>query len=103
MKTPQSKKTNEKFFKPLDDEERELMDEIENDAFQPATDARARMKKAMAAARNTLNKDKRINLRITPKEYHQIRIRALEEGIPYQTLIASILHKYLNGTLVSRH
>jgi predicted DNA binding CopG/RHH family protein len=51
---------------------------------------------------NTLKKDKRINLRLTQKDYHQIQIKAIEEGIPYQTLISSIVHKYLNGSLTPR-
>ena len=46
--------------------------------------------KAIAAARNTLKKDKRINLRLTQKDYHQIQIKAIEDGMPYQTLISSI-------------
>jgi predicted DNA binding CopG/RHH family protein len=56
----------------------------------------------MAAARNTLRKDKRINLRLTQKDYHQIQVKAIEEGIPSQTLISSVIHKYLNGSLVPR-
>ena len=55
-------------------------------------------KKAIEAARNTLTKDKIINLRLSQKDYHQIQIKAIEEGIPYQTLISSIVHKYLNGS-----
>ena len=58
--------------------------------------------KAIAAARNTLKKEKRINLRLTQKDYHQIQIKAIEEGIPYQTLISSLVHKYLNGSLAPR-
>ena len=59
-------------------------------------------KKALEAAWNTLKKDKRINLRLSQKDYHQIQIKAIEEGIPYQTLISSIVHKYLNGSLTPR-
>ncbi len=102
MKTTRQKKGDPGTYAPLDDEERVLMEEIDQGQWQPAKTARAEMRKAMAAARNTINKEKRINLRITPREYHQIRVRALEEGIPYQTLIASILHKYLTGALVPR-
>jgi len=58
--------------------------------------------KAELAARNTLKKDKRINLRLTQKDYHQIQAKAIEEGIPYQTLISSIIHKYLNGSLTPK-
>ena len=58
--------------------------------------------KAVQAARNTLKKDKRINLRLSQKDYRQIQLKAIEEGMPYQTLIASIIHKYLNGSLSPR-
>ena len=51
----------------------------------------------MAAARGTLRRNKRINLRLTEKDYHQIQVKAVEEGIPYQTLISSIVHKYLKN------
>ncbi|MBW1854075.1 MAG: antitoxin, partial [Deltaproteobacteria bacterium] len=65
----------------------------------PVKNIKQEKEKAMAAARNTLKKDKRINLRLTQKDYHQMQIKAIEEGIPYQTLISSIIHKYLNGSL----
>ena len=52
-------------------------------------------------ARNTFLKNKRINIRLTTKDYHDIQIKAIEEGIPYQTLIASIIHKYNKGELQS--
>ena len=51
------------------------------------------------AARATFRKDKRVNIRIAGKDLELIQERALKEGIPYQTLMASILHKYAHGTL----
>ena len=51
-------------------------------------------------ARATFRKDKRISLRISSKNLEALQVKALEEGIPYQTLISSILHKYVNGRLV---
>ena len=54
----------------------------------------------MAAA--SLRKDKRVNIRISEHDLLALQRKALEEGIPYQTLIASILHKYLTGALVPR-
>jgi len=68
--------------------------------LQPVENLEQAKKEAVQAARNTLRKDKRINLRLSQKDYHQIQIRAIEEGIPYQTLIAGIVHKYLNGLLI---
>ena len=53
-------------------------------------------------AEATFKKDRRINIRISQKDLDAIQMRALEEGIPYQTLIASVLHKYLSGRLIER-
>ncbi len=86
-------------FEPLDQEEKDLMESIERDEWQQVTNLDQEKKRAIAAAKNTLKKDKRINLRLTQKDYKQIQIRAVEEGIPYQTLISSIVHRYLNGSL----
>ena len=95
------KKISKMAFKPIDQEEKDLMSSIENDEWQPVKNIDQEKEKAVAAARNTLKKDKRINLRLTQKDYHQIQIKAIEEGIPYQTLISSLVHKYLNGSLAS--
>ncbi len=96
------KKLSKKAFKPIDQEEKDLMESIERDEWQPVKNINQEKEKAIAAARNTLKKNKRINLRLTQKDYHQIQIRAIEEGIPYQTLISSIIHKYLNGSLAPK-
>lgn len=93
------KKINKKAFKPIDQEEKDLMESIERDEWEPVKKFDQEKEKAVSAARNTLKKDKRINLRLTQKDYHQIQIKAIEEGIPYQTLISSLVHKYLNGSL----
>ena len=95
-------KINKKAFEPIDKEERDLMESIESDEWRPVKNIKQEKEKAMAAARNTLKKDKRINLRLTQKDYQQIQIKAIEEGIPYQTLISRIIHKYLNGSLAPR-
>jgi len=95
-------KSSKKAFKPIDQEEKDLMESIERDEWQPVKNINQERKKAIDAARNTLKKDKRINLRLSQKDYHQIQIKAIEEGIPYQTLISSIVHKYLNGSLTPK-
>lgn len=51
------------------------------------------------AADQSLKKNKRINIRLTEKDYRDIQVKAMEEGIPYQTLISSIIHKYNTGKL----
>jgi predicted DNA binding CopG/RHH family protein len=96
------KKIDKKAFVPLDQEEKDLMKSLESDKWQPVQDLGHEKKVAFTAARNTLKKDKRINLRLTQKDYQQIQIKAIEEGLPYQTLISSLVHKYLNGSLIPR-
>jgi len=90
---------SKKAFQPLDEEEKKLMESIDRDEWESVSDFEQQKQKAMEAARNTLKKNRRINLRLSEKDYRQIQIKAAEEGIPYQTLIASIVHKYLSGTL----
>lgn len=55
-----------------------------------------------AAARATAIKDRRVNIRLSSVDLSDIQVRALEEGVPYQTLIASVLHKYVTGRLTER-
>jgi predicted DNA binding CopG/RHH family protein len=88
---------DERMFEPLDREEEALRSSLEADEWRPVADPAEEKEKARAAARNTLKKDKRINLRLSQRDFHRIRVRAVEEGIPYQTLISSIIHKYLDG------
>ena len=54
----------------------------------------------MEAAVNTMKKNKRVNVRISERDLQLVQRKALEEGIPYQTLISSLIHKYINGRLV---
>lgn len=53
-------------------------------------------------ARSTFQKDRRVNIRISSKDLEDMRKKALQEGIPYQTLIASVIHKYVSGVLKER-
>ena len=50
----------------------------------------------------TLRKDKRVNIRMAERDLLRLQKKAVEEGLPYQTLISSVLHKYINGRLVER-
>ncbi|MEY4725397.1 MAG: hypothetical protein RLZ36_24 [Pseudomonadota bacterium] len=60
---------------------------------------KSELTKLKAAARSTAVKDKRVNIRLSSGDLSDIQIKALEEGVPYQTLIASVLHKYVTGRL----
>ena len=53
-------------------------------------------------ARQTLKKDKRVNIRISSMVLDELQTRAVEDGMPYQTLISSILHRFVTGRLVEK-
>jgi len=63
---------------------------------------RAELARLRAAARATAVKDRRVNIRMSAGDLHDIQVRAMQEGMPYQTLIASVLHKYVTGRLEER-
>jgi predicted DNA binding CopG/RHH family protein len=63
---------------------------------------KAELAKLKAAARATAIKDRRVNIRLSSGDLGDIQVKALEEGVPYQTLIASVLHKYVTGRLTER-
>ena len=82
----------------LNAEEQELLEAFEAGEFQSdMPDSRKEFIEQSAA--QTFKKDKRINIRISGRDLVAIQRRALEEGMPYQTLVASILHKYVSGSL----
>ncbi len=60
---------------------------------------KSELEKLKAAARATAIKDRRVNIRLSSIDLSDIQVKALEEGVPYQTLIASVLHKYVTGRL----
>jgi predicted DNA binding CopG/RHH family protein len=63
---------------------------------------KSELSKFKAAARATAIKDRRVNIRLSSGDLQDIQVKALEEGLPYQTLIASVLHKYVTGRLAER-
>ena len=85
--------------KRLNAEEREILEHFERGESTPTSDAQSEMETARLAARNTFNKTRRVNLRVTERDFNLAHARAREEGIPYQTLLSSIIHKYLSGRL----
>jgi len=86
----------------LDSEERELVESFEEDEWRPVAERHAEVERYRDYARATFKKDMRVNIRISRKDLEAIQTRALEEGIPYQTLMASVLHKYVSGRLVDK-
>ena len=81
-------------------EEREILNRFERGELRSSPDAGWEIEIARQAARNTFNKTKRVNLRLTERDFNLAHARAREEGIPYQTLLSSVIHKYLSGRLV---
>ena len=82
----------------LSKEERDLLNSLEKGEFE-STLTEERRRELEAIASNTFKKDKRINIRISNRDLLAVQSRASEEGIPYQTLVSSIIHKYVSGSL----
>jgi predicted DNA binding CopG/RHH family protein len=83
----------------LEQDELELLASYEKDEWQSAVHVKEQVAQYRIYARATFRKDKRVNIRISEKDLLDLQKRALHEGIPYQTLISSVLHKYINGAL----
>lgn len=78
----------------LDKEEQQLLDEVERGEWKRVKNFVKRKQELMVAARNTLNKTKNINIRLSERDLLKLKAKAVKEGLPYQTLASSILHKY---------
>jgi len=85
----------------LDAEEKQLLDDFEHDALLSVATP-SLLESLRESARATGQKDQRINIRLSSGDLQAIRTRALQAGIPYQTLISSILHQFANGDLQQR-
>ena len=85
----------------LDPHELEVLEAYESGKLRPIAN-KAELQRMRAAARATAIKDKRVNIRLSSIDLLDIQAKALEEGMPYQTLIASVLHKYVTGKLAEK-
>jgi len=86
----------------LENEEKEILDDYENDEYIEISDMRKEIEKHTEYAKATFLKNKRINIRISQRDLEYVQRKALEEGIPYQTLIASLIHRYISGKLIEK-
>ena len=86
----------------LQQDELELLASYEADEWKSAKKLSEQKEQYRAYARATFSKDKRVNIRIASKDLVSLQRRAIREGIPYQTLISSVLHKYVSGMLVEK-
>lgn len=82
----------------IDSYERDILAAYEAHQLKSVA-SKSELDRIRAAARATAVKDKRVNIRLSSSDLNDIQIKALEEGVPYQTLIASVLHKYVTGRL----
>jgi predicted DNA binding CopG/RHH family protein len=80
--------------------EEDILTSFEKGEWQSVPNLRDEIARYAASATATLTKDKRINIRLSSRDLEDVQARAAEEGMPYQTLIASVLHKYVSGRLI---
>lgn len=86
----------------LTPEEKELLESVERGEWERVPQFEEDVRRYQTYAEATIRKDRRVNIRISERDLLKLQQRALEEGLPYQTLIASILHKYISGRLVDK-
>ena len=86
----------------IDTDEKELLKSVERGEWKSAGGGKRERARFSRYAKATFKKDRRLNIRLSSKDLEAIQKRALAEGLPYQTLIASLLHKYASGRLKER-
>jgi predicted DNA binding CopG/RHH family protein len=84
----------------LTEEEKDILESFEKGEWHSKGNIEQRKKELQEYAQNTLKKGKRINIKISENDLEAIKIMALDEGIPFKILIASIVHKYVSGKLI---
>lgn len=89
-------------MKKRDTFEEDILAAYEKGELKSVVRSKAQLKRYQEAAQATFIKDRRVNIRLSSPDLMDIQARALEEGIPYQTLIASVLHKFVTGRLVEK-
>ena len=87
----------------LNKNEKDLLTSFENDEWIEVPNMKNEIKKHINYAKASLRKDKRVNIRISQKDLESIQRKAIEEGIPYQTLISSLIHKFVSGNLIDKN
>ena len=87
----------------LDKFEKDIFESYENDEWISVDNVKENIEKYVKIAKNQIKKDKRINIRLNSKDLFDLKKKALMEGIPYQTLVSSIIHKFNNGLLVEKN
>ena len=86
----------------LDEEEKDLEKVLNRGEWRSVRNVKGEIKKHRQYAVNTLRKDKRVNIRISSPDLEALQTKAVEEGLPYQTFIASVLHKFAAGRSLAK-
>jgi len=86
----------------LNKQEKQIVESVERGDWRSVRGVKKQIKRYKEYAKATVRKDKRVNIRMSEKDLIRIRKKAMEEGLPYQTLISSVLHRYANGRLVDK-
>jgi len=86
----------------LNKQEKQIVESVERGEWRSVRGVKKQIKHYKEYAKATVRKDKRVNIRMSEKDLIRIRKKAMEEGLPYQTLISSVLHRYANGRLVDK-
>ena len=87
----------------LDAEEQEILDAFDNGTLKISKDKKKLIEQHKAIADASFKKDARINIRLSSRDLRSLQARALKEGIPYQTLVSSVLHKFVDGQLIEKN
>lgn len=80
--------------------EEEILASFERGEWKPVRNQKGEIARFRAVAEATLLKNKRVNIRLSSRDLEGLQAKAAEEGVPYQTLMASVLHKFVSGRLV---
>ncbi len=86
----------------LDSYEKEILEAFDSGKLKKSKNEKQQIKRHTTAAEATFKKDARINIRLSSRDLRSLQAKALMEGMPYQTLVSSILHKFIDGTLIDK-
>jgi len=85
-----------------DDEELEILEAFDSGKIKQVENINEEIERHKKIAESTFKKDARINIRLSSRDLRALQAKALQEGVPYQTLVSSVLHKYVDGQLIDK-
>jgi predicted DNA binding CopG/RHH family protein len=86
----------------LNKEEKKILETVEKGHWRSVRGVKKEIRRYRDYARATVRKDKRVNIRMSEKDLVRFQKEAIEQGLPYQTLVSSVLHRYINGRLIDK-